>query len=117
MTMYGAGVAVGVSVGGTGGVKVAVGVAVSTGVGVGVKVGRLTAASTVNVAIWAGESWPTGEGVQVGAGGNDGGTGVGVGSPTNICPSEQATLLLRSKAARITSQMMWGGRVDCVISG
>ncbi len=86
-----------------GGAKVGVGVGVTISVGVGVSVGKEIPAITVRVAIWPGESWPTGEGVQVG--GMIAGTsvGVGVGSPTSIWPKEQARLVDNNKMARTPS--------------
>ena len=89
--------------GGVGGAKVGVGVGVTISVGVGVSVGKEIPAITVRVAIWPGESWPTGEGVQVG--GMIAGTsvGVGVGSPTSIWPKEQARLVNNSKMAKTAS--------------
>jgi hypothetical protein len=69
-------------------------------VAVGVSVGKFTPAATVKVAIWAGDSAPTGDGVQVGSGGNGVALGVGVGSPTNIWPNEQPRLVASSRIIR-----------------
>ncbi len=68
-------------------------------------------ASTVSVAISAGDSAPTGEGVQVGSGGASVGLGVGVGSPTSIWPSEQPRLVASSRIIRAANRRrltLWG---------
>ena len=55
--------------------------------------GKAMPASTVSVAMSAGDNPPTGEGVHVGKAAARVGAGVGVGAPSRISPSEQPRLV------------------------
>jgi hypothetical protein len=72
---------------------------------VGVKVGHARPATTVRVAISAGDNASAGKGVQVGSGVGSAAVGVGVGSPTISLPTEQPRLVISSRSAKVANQM------------